>query len=309
MPGKTYILVSVFLHAIALAIVLVGVPGGTPRQLGVDEEPAVCELVVTDTPPSVPTPMEPPPESRTEADAKEAPRIEYAGSPPEASQPRTELRAPKKREAAPTDAAVAAHQPRPTDARPAPEQHIQPIRQDLGLAAADAVRLDGVRIPAFDVTLDGNRMSDILRSGQGLLVAIVAEDAYVLNGRLDNLRAVRAASADDLGRFSQRALAVPATSAKVQESLRWDFGVPADLAAKSKLRLLLANAIDHLILARQKQAATSAGVQIESIGSVRGRLVFTNGQISDFEGQQVVLRNGRVVPIGTAAKTGTGQEP
>jgi len=294
MPGKTHILASVAIHAIVIAPLLLNFTSGLSEHQKVVEVLPETELVVE-------------PVSRTALNSsgelvneeteslgyENDPQIDYAGVP---MQPRQSIEQPEAQKSISDGTLLVSGSSLAQQEEVATAE--QPFEHQPLYTQADLVQTEGIQVPAFTVAnLSIAQMEKIATNGQGLFVVICGMDVFKVIGSLRDPSNLTLVNGGDLICFSQRALNVPIGSGtQIRSKLQLEFGVPAEAATDARIRLLIANNVDHMILARQKQVVISRGLDLKDVVRTTGKFSFLNGQIIDFQISSLVLQDGRVLP-------------
>ena len=292
MPKKIHILSSAVIHAIVVVTIFL-----SPK-LGSSSDPNTFQVVLETElvePQSSTISNNSSTLAKEETDSQDqennAP-IEYAGAPTQASE---QIKQPEPQESSPDGVSLTSDT--------IEQQHKQtatiekPLEPDLLLPAADILQTDGMHAPAFTAAgLSIQKMENIVRTGQGLFVVICGNDVFKVVGSLSNPSNLCLVQTQDLARFSQRALSVPLSScSQIMSKLQWEFGVTESTAANTKVRLLLTNTLDQIILSRQRQAVTSLGLDIKDVVRTAGKFRFSEGRIIDFEILSLQCGNGKIL--------------
>lgn len=322
MPSKLQFILSVLAHVIVVVVLFVP-PAMEERreqpQAGADPSPITIALTDTESVDEEfvanPDPLRLP---------EEAGRVDYAGAPqppgaersdqPTAHEPIEKVREMPDRPTEALDNAVALNeppqssesqwQPDPADNVVAESTRSAPVATAASppeevpeyLVASDSLRPDGMRSPSFQFEGVGfSELELIARTKQGIVAAFSGDNVFAVHGVPTDPQAVTLVSSDQLARFSLRAIDLQrADFAKVLTELRLQFATPADSV---QIRLLISNAVDALILQRQREAAQRYRLALEDVRATIGRPRFRNGQITDYEIRCLVLTDGQLVSV------------
>jgi hypothetical protein len=301
MPTKIAVILSLAVHAAAVALVAVGLPWAD-RPVPDKGPMLVSQILLTDSPPE--------PSGKTQDKTRsekhppqpeDAPPVEYAGAPPGDPKPLEHPEPKQTPEPAPAVPAAAANLPAE---KPFQQPRSATVASESELAAvSDRLRETGVKVPALDlqgVTL--GHLEAIAAAQQGMFIARCGDKDYAVVGSLTAPQALTPMAGQQGNWLSDRSAWVSGEQARaVRERLLWDYSYPRDKVGASTVRLSFGNRLDRLMLWRQEEAASNLGVQLDAVLRTAGKFVWSNGAVTDFEVVTVTLRDGRTVPVGTTA--------
>lgn len=294
MPRKIHIAASVAIHAVIIIVLFLNLGPGHSDDPSTPQLLLETELVKPQSDTSVNSTNELANKENENGEYKTDVQVDYAGAP---SQPQQPTEQPGPEESNPDDFSSFV-----SDSLLAQQEHVataeQSVEYDHLWPLADILQVEGLQVPSFSITdLSIDQMEEIAKNGQGLFVVICGSDVFRTVGCLKNPSNLILINNEDLIRFSHRALNVPiGSSNQIRSKLQFEFGVSAEIATAVKIRLLLANSIDRMILARQRGAASSRGLDLKQVLQTTGRFCFLNGRITDFQISSLLLQDGRVLP-------------
>lgn len=226
-----------------------------------------------------------------ETSAEKVTRIDFAGAPPGEETAQNE------------PAAVGStNGPGLSEMTNSDDQSTESARPAESLMTADFVDMIGLKAPpVFFTDLSVADMDRMVRVGQGAFLALFPPkdggetgNIFVIEGSIENPVSVAVASQSQLNGLSERALRVPRKHwQRAFERLEIDYGVSSNDTASATITFAMSNVVDHYVLRRQQEAASSVSCRLEDISRTRGRLIVTERGVEDFVIVQVLLKDGR----------------
>ena len=294
MPKKIHIAASAAIHAIIIIAIFWNSEGRPSKDQSIPQVLLETELIKPEFATALSSTNESTNKKEESSKDQAHIRIEYAGAPMRVRQP---TKQPEVQDLHTDDFSSLA-----SDSLLAQQEQVttsQSFDLEQLYMPADLLKTEGIQAPAFTIAgLSIDQMEKIVANGQGIFIVISGEDLFRVGGQLGNPSNLTPVNSEDLVCFSQRALNVPSSSCgQIRSKLQWDFGVSPDVAMDARVRLLLTNSIDHMILARQKQIATSLGLDLKDVVRTIGKFSFLNGKITDFHIALVILKDGRMLSV------------
>ena len=292
MPRKIHLAASALVHGIVLMTIFLSPKWGSSDSPNTSQVVLETELVEPQYPATLNNSSTLAKEEAISQGHETDSRIEYAGVP---TQTPGQIKQPDLQESNLDGVSLASDSvDQQNEQTAAIEKTLEP---DTLWPAADILQIEGTHAPAFTITdLSIQEMEKIVRNGQGLFVVICGTDVFKMIGSLSNPSNLCLVQTQDLAHFSQRALSVPPSSCgQIRNKLQWEFGVPASTANEAKVRLLLTNTVDQIILSRQRQMLTSLDLDMKDVVRTAGKLCFSGEKIVDFEILSLQRSNGKVL--------------